>query len=426
VQRRYQAQNYLYFGLLLIGVFLSTISRRVEPLFMVLPLVCALVYSRLVRPKPELCLRVDVKPIQAFEGDPITVSVHLRADTDIPPMEFWHPLPPEARCTAGSTRHLLTLRRGEEKTFEHQITFVRRGEYTLGRIYTRIHPDVGLQPLLAEHLCEQICRIYPQMLPLNRLMAPWHTHISFGHYVARTPGEGVEFAGIRPYNSGDRIRRIHWPTSLKRQQLYVNEYYREYNADVVILLDTLMAAGHPHRGTTLDMSVRAAASLASYYLRQKDRVGLVSYGGVCTWIQPSSGQQQWYRILDALLTARTHFSYHSKDITLIPPRVLPPGALIFVLTSLLDRRMETALNDLVARAFQLVMVVISPVYATGSQHFEGESRLWRLETEANLHQFRSLGIPIIIQDTDNPLTHLHEALTRRQVWQRERSRSASG
>ena len=418
MQRRYQPQSYLYFGLLLIGLLLSTMSRRIEPLCMVLPLACALVCSRLARPKPVLHLDVAITPNQAFEGDPITIRVHLRAETDVPLVEFWHPLPPEATCTAGATRHLVAIRGGEDKMFEHQVVFVRRGEYTLGRLYTRIHPNVGLQPLLAEHLCEQTCRIYPQMLPLNRLPSPWRTHISFGHYVARTSGEGVEFAGIRPYNSGDRIRRIHWPTSLKRQQMYVNEYHREHNADVILLLDTLLAAGHPHQGTTLDISVRAAASLAAYYLRQKDRVGLVSYGGVCTWIQPSSGQQQWYRILDALLTARTHFSYHSKDIALIPPRVLPPGALIFVFTSLLDRRIEAALNDLVARAFQLVMVVVSPVYAVGSPHFEGESRLWRLETEAHLHQFRSLGVPIILQDADNPLTHLHEALTRRQIWQR--------
>jgi len=421
VQRRYQAQNYLYFGLLLIGLLLSAMSRRIEPLCMVLPLACALVCGRLARPVPVLHLDVTITPIQAFEGDPITVRVHLRAETDIPPMELWHPLPPEATCTDGATRHLVALRRGEEKTFEHQVTFVRRGEYTLGHLYSRIHPNVGLQPLLAEHHCEQTCRIYPQMLFLNHLMPPSHTHISFGHYVARAAGEGLEFAGIRPYTTGDRIRRIHWATSLKRQQLYINEYYREHNADVILLLDTLMAAGHPHRGTTLDISVRAAASLASYYLRQKDRVGLVSYGGVCTWLQPSSGQQQWYRILDALLTARTHFSYHSKDITLVPPRVLPPGALIFVLTALLDRRIEAALNDLVARAFQLVMVVVSPVHAMGSQHFEGESRLWRLETEANLHKFRSLGVPIIIQDAENPLTHLHEAFTRRPVWQRGKS-----
>ena len=422
MQRRYQAQTYLYFGLLLCGLLLSAMSRRIEPLCMVLPLACALACSRLARPRPELRLDVEVTPTQAFEGDPITVRARLRAETDIPPMEIWHPLPPEASCASGATRRLLTLKRGEEKTFEHQVVFARRGEYTLGRLYSRIHPNVGLQPLLAEHVNERACRIYPQMLPLNRLTPPWRTHISFGHYVSQAAGEGVEFAGIRPYNSGDRIRRIHWPTSLKRQQMYVNEYHREHNADVIILLDTLMAAGHPHRGTTLDISVRAAASLASYYLRQKDRVGLVSYGGVCTWLQPSSGQLQWHRILDALLTARTHFSYHSKDITLIPPRVLPPGALIYVLTSLLDRRIEAALQDLVARAFQLVMVVVAPVYATGSLHFEGEARLWRLETEANLHPFRSLGVPIVLQDAENPLLRLHESLTRGQAWQREKLR----
>ena len=422
MQRRYQAQTYLYFGLLLAGLLLSAMSRRIEPLCMVLPLACALACSRLARPRPVLHLDVEVTPTQAFEGDPITVRARLRAESDIPPMEIWHPLPPEAQCADGAARHLLTLKRGEEKTIEHQVVFARRGEYTLGRLYSRIHPNVGLQPLLAEHSCEHACRVYPQMLPLNRLMPPWQTHVSFGHYVSRAAGEGLEFAGIRPYTSGDRIRRIHWPTSLKRQQMYVNEYHREHNADVIILLDTLMAAGHPHRGTTLDISVRAAASLASYYLRQKDRVGLVSYGGVCTWIQPSSGQLQWHRILDALLTARTHFSYHSKDITLIPPRVLPPGALIYVLTSLLDRRIEAALHDLVARAFQLVMVVVAPVYATGSRHFEGESRLWRLETEANLQAFRSLGVPIILQDAENPLLRLHESLTRGQVWQREKLR----
>lgn len=420
MQRRYQAQNYLYFGLLLIGLLLSAISRRIEPLCMVSPLMLALIYSQLARPQPVLQVHCTISPTQAFEGDPITVQMHVRAETDIPPVEIWHQLPPEATCTTGAPRHLLTLRRGEEKTFEHCAVFARRGEYTLGRLYTRIHPNMGLQPLLAEHRHEQICRIYPRMLPLHRLMPPHHTHISFGHYVARAAGEGVEFAGIRAYHSGDRIRRIHWPTSLKRQQLYVNEYYREHNADVILLLDTLRAAGHPHRGTTLDISVRAATSLASYYLQQKDRVGLVNYGGICTWVSPSSGRQQWYRILDALLATRTHFSYLSKDIDLIPPRVLPPGALIFVITSLLDRRIETALHDLVARAFQLVMVVVSPAHAVETRHTEDEARLWRLEMEASLHPFRSLGVPILMQDSDNPLAHLHEALARRQVWQRER------
>jgi uncharacterized protein (DUF58 family) len=381
-----------------------------------------LAYSRLVHIQPVLHVQCTVTPVRAFEGDRLSVRITLKADTAAPPMELWHLLPPEAVCVAGAARVLLTLRPGETRLLEHQVTFARRGVYTLGRLYSRLHTGAGLQPLLAEHRHDQECRIYPRVEPLRRYLPPWRTHVSLGHYVSRSAGEGIEFAGIRPYNSGDRIRRIHWPTSLKRQQLYVTEYTPEHNADVIILLDTLVAVGKARAVTTLDIAVRSAASLASYYLNQKDRVGLVTYGGVCTWVLPSSGQQQWHRILDSLLTTRTHFSYLAKDITLIPPRVLPPGALIYVLTTLLDPRIEVVLHDLAGRAFQLVLIVISPVYAMPSAQprEEASERLWRLEIGMRLHQFRRLGVPIIVQEAEDPLLYLHPSLARGTTWRRAR------
>jgi uncharacterized protein (DUF58 family) len=422
VQRRNSILNAYYFGLFLLGLLLSVWSRRLEPLCVVLPLVIVLAYSRLLRPQPVVHVQCAITPVRAFEGDRISIRMILKADTAVPPMELWHRLPPEAASVAGSARVLLTLRPGEERILEHEVTFARRGVYTLGRLYSRLHTGAGLQPLLAEHRLEQECRIYPRVVPLRRYMPPWRTHVSFGHYVSRAAGEGVEFAGIRPYNSGDRIRRIHWRNSLKRQQLYVNEYAPEHNTDVIILLDTLVAVGNTREVTTLDIAVRAAASLTSYYLNQKDRVGLVSYGGVCTWVLPSSGQQQWHRILEALLTTRTHFSYLTKDITLIPPRVLPPGALIYVLTTLLDPRIEAVLHDLVARAFQLVLVAISPVYAVrlSQPRAEASERLWRLETGMRLHKFRRLGVPIILQEAEDPLLYLHPTLARDTAWRRAR------
>lgn len=422
MQRRNSILNAYYFGLLLLGLLLSVWSRRLEPLCVVLPLIMVLAYSRLVRIQPVFHVQCAVTPVRAFEGDRLSVRIILKAETAVPPMELWHLLPSEAVCVAGSARVLLTLRPGEERILEHQVMFARRGVYTLGRLYSRLHTGAGLQPLLAEHRHDQECRIYPRVEPLRRYLPPWRTHISFGHYVSRAAGEGIEFAGIRPYNSGDRIRRIHWPTSLKRQQLYVTEYTPEYNADVIILLDTLVAIGNTREATTLDIAVRAAASLTSYYLSQKNRVGLVSYGGVCTWVLPSSGQQQWHRILEALLTTRTHFSYLTKDITLIPPRVLPPGALIYVLTTLLDPRIEAVLRDLAARAFQLVLIVISPAPAMRSAHprAEASERLWRLETGMRLHQFRRLGVPIILQEAEDPLLYLHPSLARDIAWRRAR------
>lgn len=422
VQQRNTAHNYYYFGLLLIGLLLSMFSRRLEPLCVVLPLAIALVHSRLVRAEPIFDVHCTVTPLRAFEGDRLTVCVTIKAATFVPPMELWHLLPPEASCAAGKQRIVFTLLAGEERTFVHQVVIDRRGKYVLGHLYSRVHPGTGIQPLLAAYHHEQVCSIYPHITPLPHPIAPWHTHASFGHYVAPIAGEGLEFAGIRPYSSGDRVRRINWRTSLTQQQLYVNDYYRERNADVIILLDTLVSVGSPQQANTLDIAVRAAASLSSHYLHEKDRVGLVTYGGVCTWVLPGSGQRQLHRILESLLETRTHFSYLTKDITLIPPRVLPPGALIFVLTTLIDRRIETTLHDLVARAFQLVLVVISPVHVMRipRRQAEGAARLWQMQTELRLHTFRRLGVPIILQESADPLSGLHAVMSRGNRWQRVR------
>ncbi|MGQ4808003.1 hypothetical protein NKDENANG_01370 [Candidatus Entotheonellaceae bacterium PAL068K] len=423
MQRRHAAQNYYYFGLVLVGILLSTVSRRIEPLCAVLPLALSLIHSRLVRPQPAFTLQCTVHPLRAFEGDAVAVRITITATTSVPLTELWHRLPAGAVCPAGDNRLLMILHAGEERLFTHQVVFARRGKYKLGQVYCRVHPGMDLQPLLAEYNLEQVCAIYPHITALPRHLPPLHTHVSVGNYISKAASEGLEFATIRPYNSGDRLHRVHWCASLARQQLYVNDYYVERNADVVILLDTLTALGGPPLNT-LDMTVRAAASLATHYLSHKDRVGLLNYGGVCTWLSPALGRLQLHRILDTLLDTRPHFSYLTKDIALVPPRALPPGALIVALTTLLDARIEVVLRDLLARAFPLVLLVISPVYVTRTlhrhEHREAVARLWRLETELRLHEFRNLGVPVLVQESEDPLSALHTVRSRGNLWRRVR------
>ena len=405
MQRRNAAQNYYYFGLLLVGVLLGTVSRRLELLWAVLPLTLALIAGRLLRPHPRLTVSCTVAPQRAFEDDRLTVEISVHAAHTLPPTELWHLLPPEAQCPPRSNRFLFTLRAGETRTFQHEVTFPQRGRYTLGQLYCRVHPGPDLLPLLATYHCEQACTIYPRIASWSRHLLPWHTHVSFGNYVSNIASEGLEFAGIRAYRTGDRLRRVHWRVSLIRQGLYVNDYYAERNADIVILLDTLAPTGMVHR-QRLDAAVRIAASLATHYLQQKDRVGLISYGGVCTWVPPGLGRRQVYRILDALVEVRPHFSYLTRDIALIPPRVLPPKALIFAITSLLDARIETPLHDLLARAYRLVLLLVPPppeqYWTYGAGHLEAAQRLWRLETEMRVHEFRRLGVPVILLGPEAP------------------------
>jgi uncharacterized protein (DUF58 family) len=419
MQRRNSADNYYYFSLLLVGVVFSAVSRRLEPLIVILPLVIALLHSRLTQTEPSFTLQCSLTPLRVFEGDRVTVRLLIHAETPLPPLEVWHLLPAEASCAGGEHRVLLTLRAGEQRTLQHEVVFPRRGKYVLGRVHARVHPGTDLQPLLAEYHFDQLCYVYPHVAPLPHHLPPMHTHASFGNYVSRTAGEGLEFAGIRPYSSGDRVRRVHWRTSLRRQQLYVTDYYNERNADITILLDSLVSLGSP-QANTLDVSVRAAASLAAHYLYHKDRVGLIHYGGVCTWIQPATGQLQLYRILDALLGTQPLFSYLTADIARVPPRVLPPGALIFVITTMLDARIDVALHDLLARGFQLVLLIISPAHVVPMPHQQRSSeaiaRLWRLEMDLRLQELRRLGVPVVMQNSGDPLAGLYSMMSRRNLW----------
>ena len=133
----------------------------------------------------------------------------------------------------------------------------------------------------------------------------------------RATGSSSPTCGIRPRatacarSTGARARRAAMST------LVVNERHPERNADVILLLDTFADARCGDR-STLDLAVRATATLASRYLERRDRVGLVSFGGILRWLTPGMGGTQRYRIVDALLESEVVFNYAWKDVSVIP------------------------------------------------------------------------------------------------------------
>src|SRR5262249_55993213 len=101
-------------------------------------------------------------------------------------------------------------------------------------------------------------RGYPRRLPLRRLPRPRQTQTSVGNYVASSVGQGLEPGDIREFVPGDRIRHVNWRASLRFRKLFVTQYHQEGNADVILMLGTLSAAGAAP-ATTLDPSVPAPA-----------------------------------------------------------------------------------------------------------------------------------------------------------------------
>ena len=91
---------------------------------------------------------------------------------------------------------------------------------------------------------------------------------------------------------------------------------------------------------------------------------------------------QVYRVVDALLESQAHFSFAWKDVDLLPHGTLPPSAMIFAFSPLVDRRATDAIKNLFARGFPLVVIDTLPeerVAADPGPEGELARRVWLLE-----------------------------------------------
>jgi uncharacterized protein (DUF58 family) len=399
----------LYAGLAAIGFLTALVLGRPELAALGAPFAFVLVVG-LALPAPAR-IEASLRPGRALavEGDDLEAELVVSTNR-AQRVELALPLPDGVLMKSDPGLLVLRVDPGRPRVLPIQLQCTRWGAHRLGDVLVRTSDLAGLRTLDRGLRGERVVRVYPHAERLQSLIAPAETQPFAGNRVARAKGEGIEFADVRPYMPGDRVRRINWRQSALRQTLYVNQQHPERNSDVVLFLDTFAEARRQEAGT-LDLAVRASASLAEHYLAVHDRVGLVGFGGVVRWLAPATGTTQLYRIVDALLESEIVLSFAWKDIDVLPARSLTPQALVIALSPLLDERSVGALLDLRGRGFDLVVVDVSPLaFAAEARGAEARLalRLWRLWREALRFRYERQGVAVVEWDGRQPLAEAVE------------------
>ena len=411
--RSFEPKLVWYTGLAAAGLLAALAARLPELVALAGPFALAPAIGLLLVRAPELDASVTLERERALEGDELEATVVVAAAAGAERVDVLLELPPGIVLVDGDnpvTIHIAD-RRSVELPF--RLRCERWGGYALGRVFVRARDPFGLVRWEQELDRRAPLKVYPREQLVRTLLRPYDTQVFSGNHVAREKDEGIEFADLRPFVPGDRVRRVNWRASARRGELWVNEHHAERNADVVVFLDSFAEVGQPG-DSTLDYALRAAASLVARYLRQKDRVGFVSFGGTLNWLLPSTGAAQLYRIVDSMLDTRVALNYAWKDLDIIPPRTLPPRALVLALTPLLDDRAASALLDVRGRGFDLVVIEISPLRFLPRPEgavAETARRIWRLRREAVRGQFERAGVPVAVWDEATPLAAALEEVT---------------
>jgi len=105
--------------------------------------------------------------------------------------------------------------------------------------------------------------------------------------------QGNEVNGLREFETGDSLRRVHWKSSLRRSRLQVKVQEEERNAEIEVRLRTAGARSRE----AFEERVRWAASEVVAHLSAGLQVGLVTDDDR---IRPDSGLRQRARLLSFL------------------------------------------------------------------------------------------------------------------------------
>ncbi|HEV2413283.1 MAG TPA: DUF58 domain-containing protein, partial [Candidatus Dormibacteraeota bacterium] len=365
--------------------------------------------------QPSLALRARLVEETVLEGAPATLELSLDSTSGVPWLELVVPATAGLGQVGGRPRRdAITVARERSRHLEVRLASNRWGVYRLGPVAALVRDATGFFAYEASGEEQLTLRVFPREEWIARAIRPAETQLYSGDEVSTRKAEGIEFAGVRPFEPGDQVRRINWPVSTRLQKLHINELHPERNADVIVFLDSFseVAGGDD---STLVSAVRAAATIVRHYLRRRDRVGLVGFGGTLRWQVPAMGVRQAYRIIDALLSTDAQLSYAWKGVDVIPAQTLPPKALVIALTPLLDRRTTAALIELRARGFDLVVVEVSPMPYLESPRTEEERlayTLFGMRREAARFDLWSQGIPVTEWVRGQPLVAALEEMER--------------
>jgi len=392
-----------YAALASAGLVAGLALGRVEPVALTAPFLLALV-AGIAWQAPQVSIAIALDRDRVLEDEEVALTIELTSTSTVDRLELLLPLPAELKAEGGPAR-AVRLSANEARTVELTLRCERWGAFSVGPLLIRARDTLGFRSWESEVGEKRALRVYPSEESLRSLVAPLETQVFAGNQVSRAHGEGIEFADLREWQPGDRLRRVNWRATALRGDVWVNEQHLERNTDVVLFLDTFGEVRVEGRSTN-DRAVRAAATLARRYLERRDRVGLVGFGGFLSWLVPASGARQLYAIVDTLLRSQVVYSFAWRDVDVLPPRTLPPKALVLAITPLLDPRTGAALLDLRARGYDLVVVEVSPLELVAPDPDSAAQlahRLWRLSREALRWRYEQVGVPVVTWREDVPL-----------------------
>jgi uncharacterized repeat protein (TIGR01451 family) len=267
--------------------------------------------------------------LAAEVGDQVAVVVTLRNTgrwpvawvllEDLLPRDALIFDPPRLKLN-GRRMQLSMVRPRARKTMLYQLTPTRRGYYQLGPLVLETGDLFGLHRRYRVLTEPQFLMVMPKVLPLAGYEVSSKRPIGEVRMSYRLYEDPTRIAGVRAYERGDPLNRVHWRATARTGALHSKVYEPSTVAGTTLLLEFHVAAHErrhePHRS---ELAVTAAASIANAVYLMGQQIGLVTNGRDAADRIRSEGWAYDFRSRDAALASASMREKSDRLAPLIVP-----------------------------------------------------------------------------------------------------------
>jgi uncharacterized protein (DUF58 family) len=246
--------------------------------------------------------------------------------------------------------------------------FLRRKSAAAARDGGASAPPKAHRPTLQEHRPTSVSPAVPpevlRQVKLLELRTRGLVNSLFtGEYRSVFKGQGMEFAEVREYQSGDEVRSIDWNVTARMQRPYVKRYIEERELTVMLAVDV---SGSERFGTRRRFKSEVASELAAVLtmsaIRNNDRVGALLFTDrIEHVVPPRKGRRHALRLIRDILAFEP--AGRETDIggaTEYLSKMLAHKAIIFLVSDFLGSNIERPLKLLAHRHDVVAVTVEDP------------------------------------------------------------------
>jgi uncharacterized protein (DUF58 family) len=317
-----------------------------------------------------LFLDREVRYGWAQVGDQLEERFTVTNDSFLPGL--WVEIEDHSNLPGYTAGRVTSVGGGESITWKTAGVCNRRGLFTLGPTSLRSGDPLGICSLEMQQPNSTVLLVLPPILTLPSIEIAAGGRAGEGRRPRREALETtVSVDTVREYVPGDPLKSIHWPTSARKNALYVRQFEHTPSSDWWIFLDLEknVQLGHEEDATD-EHGIILAASMADRGIRQGHSVGLVACGEKLAWMAPQGTSGQLMSMLRALALIQPGERPLAELLT-AAQKSLRYGASLIIITPNVKADWVPAMLQLVKQGITPTVILLDPLSFGGTHSADG-------------------------------------------------------